>query len=238
MAWHTCERCHGQFKRRGLRVYRYCGKPCAAAARRKMTVTKEWLAQKYLTEQLGCPDIARELGVDAKTVLLWLRQCGIQTRPRGHLDSIRFKPGQVSPFKGKKHTDQFRAAARERALADGRLPWGKGRPHPHRGKRGAEVHSWRGGRTPERQAFYASDSWKRACVAVWHRADAKCERCVKDSRAIDRAVERFHVHHIVSFQVRELRAEPSNLVLLCEQCHRWVHSNRNTAKEFIRDEAA
>jgi len=44
---------------------------------------------------------------------------------------------------------------------------------------------------------------------------------------------KFHVHHIVSFAVRELRAAVSNLALLCEDCHRFVHSNANTACEFL-----
>ncbi len=37
----------------------------------------------------------------------------------------------------------------------------------------------------------------------------------------------------MSFQVRELRTVLTNLVLLCADCHRWVHSNANTDREFL-----
>jgi predicted HNH restriction endonuclease len=46
----------------------------------------------------------------------------------------------------------------------------------------------------------------------------------------------FHVHHIVSFQVAELRAVVSNLALLCAACHRWVHSAANVDRAFLPDE--
>jgi len=34
----------------------------------------------------------------------------------------------------------------------------------------------------------------------------------------------------------ELRADPDNLILLCADCHHWVHSNENINDEFIRKE--
>jgi predicted HNH restriction endonuclease len=45
----------------------------------------------------------------------------------------------------------------------------------------------------------------------------------------------FHIHHVVSFMVRELRAEPDNLVLLCKKCHLFVHSRKNKTSEFIKE---
>lgn len=112
--------------------------------------------------------------------------------------------------------------------------WGlSGEANGMYGRRGAEVHNWKGGCTPERQAFYTSREWAMACVEVWRRDDAKCKRC-----GIDHEKRKIHVHHIVSFAVSELRAEPSNLVLLCVKCHRFVHSKRNNAGEFLREGGA
>lgn len=101
------------------------------------------------------------------------------------------------------------------------------------GKRGAEVPNWKGGCTPDRQAFYTSHEWATACAEVWRRDNAKCQRC-----GIDESERQLHVHHIVSFAVLELRAVPSNLVLLCVKCHHFVHSKRNVASEFLQEGGA
>ncbi len=108
--------------------------------------------------------------------------------------------------------------------------WGvPGEANPMYGRRGADNPSWKGGCTPDRQAFYASLEWRRAARQVRQRDGRACRRCGK-KKADDVVVE---IHHIVSFAVVELRAEVTNLVLLCTGCHDWVHSNDNTDKLFI-----
>lgn len=187
----------------------------------------------YIVEGLDCPDIGRGYQRDSKTVLWWLRQARIPTRPRGSNPAVHFKAGVRSAFAGRKHRPESIAKVRASTLADGRVPYLRDGRHWLKGSPPAANGRWLGGVTPERQAFYRSPEWKAACVVVWHRADAKCERCAKDHRLIDRTVESFHVHHIVSFAVRELRAEPTNLAPLCQDCHRWVHGKANTAREFL-----
>lgn len=113
--------------------------------------------------------------------------------------------------------------------------WGaSGADNPMWNKRGELNPRWLGGVTPERQAFYTSRGWKRACSAVWKRDSARCRRC--DMHRNDQPGMPFHIHHIVGFADAELRAEPSNLVLLCEVCHHFVHSRANTAREFLPQE--
>jgi hypothetical protein len=110
--------------------------------------------------------------------------------------------------------------------------WGPvGSDNPMWNKRGELNPRWLGGITPERQAFYASREWKDACSFVWRRDDARCRRC-----ALHRTEQPdmpFHIHHIASFAVRATRAAPGNLVLLCEVCHRFVHSRGNVNREFL-----
>lgn len=100
------------------------------------------------------------------------------------------------------------------------------------GKRGADVPNWKGGVTADRQAFYSSLEWKQVSRLIWQRDRATCQRCGTPAKVRGR----FHIHHIVSFAVRELRADPENLVLLCGPCHRWVHSKANTDLAFIGKE--
>jgi len=101
------------------------------------------------------------------------------------------------------------------------------------GKSGKANPNWKGGITGDRQLFYLSKEWKVAVRKVWKRDKALCQRC--RLRAFRKAYKEFHIHHIVSFSVIELRTEISNLILLCNSCHSFVHSKANIGREFIKE---
>lgn len=129
----------------------------------------------------------------------------------------------------RKHEIPRRTVAQARAIKH----WGVyGPDNPMWNKRGALNPRWLGGVTPERQDFYTSREWKDACSKVWKRDNATCKRC--DLHKDDSPDMPFHIHHIVSFSDKELRADTSNLVLLCEACHQFVHSRRNLNGDFIQ----
>jgi len=100
------------------------------------------------------------------------------------------------------------------------------------GRRDDENPNWKGGITLERQAFYQSEEWKRVSQVVWKRDNATCQRC---GVLADGTIE-MHIHHILSFALAELRAESSNLVLLCEDCHSFIHSKTNTQMEYLANQ--
>lgn len=128
----------------------------------------------------------------------------------------------------KRHGIKRRTVSEARALKY----WGaSGELNPMWNKRGELNPMWLGGVTPDRQAFYTSQKWREACSHVWKRDNATCQRC--DLRKTEQADMPFHIHHIVSFAVEELRAETTNLVLLCETCHHFVHSRKNVDGSFI-----
>ena len=123
----------------------------------------------------------------------------------------------------KKHNIQPRTMKEIRS----RKHWGSsGKSNGMFGMTGDKNPNWKNGCTPDRQLFYVSEEWKRVCSLVYARDNAKCVMCgnTKD----------LHVHHIVSFSNKELRGEIDNLVLLCVICHRFVHSNKNTEKKYIK----
>jgi 5-methylcytosine-specific restriction endonuclease McrA len=128
----------------------------------------------------------------------------------------------------RRHEIPRRTVAQARAIKH----WGQeGEDNPMWNKRGELNPRWLGGVTPERQDFYTSRAWKDACRTVWGRDKGICQRCgIKHKEALDIP---FHIHHIVSFADKDLRAEPGNLVLLCEVCHWFVHSRRNLNGEFL-----
>jgi len=203
----------------------------------KPRVSREWLEREYVMSGRDCVQIGAELGKDPSTIRGWLVTYGIPTRPRGANGGARayaFKRGQPSAFKGRKHAAGSIEKIRNSTIADGRVPYMvNGQPYM-KGRTGDANPNWKGGATPERQEFYRSPGWKAAALAVWTRANACCERCGLDYRIARKTrLPKFHVHHIISFTVREVRTELTNLVLLCRRCHLWVHSRANTSREFL-----
>ena len=201
----------------------------------KKPVTRDWLYDKYINEALDCTQIGHIVNRDPKSVWNWLKDFGIPTRPRGTTGNAPlFKKGEPSKFLGHKHSEENKKLFRIMAIEQGRLPY-----HPDvgsymKGKKGNQTPNWKGGITPERQSFYSSTEWVYAVKSVWERDNAKCQRCGKNHNEKENRGT-FHIHHIVSFMVVDLRSEVSNLVLLCDKCHRWVHSNKNVNKEFLRE---
>jgi len=125
----------------------------------------------------------------------------------------------------KKHNIPRRSVSESRAIKH----WGlSGEANGMYGKTGENSSNWKGGRTPERQEFYASKEWRDVSRAVKIRDQLKCVRCGDAAKG-----HKLHIHHIVSFYVRELRADINNLVLLCLVCHKWVHSKANINNDYI-----
>jgi transposase-like protein len=197
-------------------------------------LSKAELHLRYWVNGQTCNDIAREIGKDPKTVWSWMKAYGLPVKGRGQDERQHFKKGHDLCV-GRAQKPETREKIRQARIKDGsKSLFLENGDHVLKGRRGEQIHSWKGGVSPLRNAFYSSDEWKTACVSVWKRDDAKCQNCGLDHRTIDRNVKRFHIHHIASFaRYPDLRAAPENLILLCDTCHRWVHSRANTESKFI-----
>ncbi len=214
-----------QAESKNVRLH-FCGLACKANHQRlAKPVTREWLYEQYVTLGRDTSQIGKEVGRDAKSVWNWLKDFGIPTRPRGSYWQRRLTGGRP---KGFRHSQETRAKLSEIAKADGRVPFDPA-VGPNGGRRGPDHPSWKGGITPERQAFYTTPEWKKARRSVYRRDGKTCQRCGK----VKRRGDPFDIHHVVSFECVELRAVVSNLVLLCEGCHHWTHSKANTEGRFI-----
>ena len=193
---------------------------------------KEWLEHEYLAMGKSANQIAREINRDSKRVWEWITNYNIPTRSRGHDTSHLPKDG--STWKGKKHSEGTKDKIRQARLNDGHVPYLKDGVHWLTSKAKEDHPNYKGGLTPERQALYSSEEWSQSVKSVWHRDNAICQKCGKHHNS-EKNRGNFHIHHIVSFMVRELRSNINNLVLLCKECHRWVHSKENINKEFIKE---
>lgn len=215
----------------------FCDTKCKGswqtAQREALGFTKEWLISQYLTQGKSANQIAKEIGRDSKRVWEWIVNYGLDTRSRGH----NYHKNLVmdgSSFRGKRHTDKTKMRLSELAKTDGRLPWGKNNEPYWKGKTGEKHPAFKGGLTPERQAVYSSQEWVQAVKDVWYRDNATCQHCGKHhNEAGSRGT--FHIHHIISFQVKEFQTDVNNLVLLCKECHKFVHSKKNVHKIFIKE---
>jgi hypothetical protein len=197
---------------------------------------KDWLYQKYIVEGLSMVDIGHLVDRDPKTIFQWMRKYQIPTRPRGSDPRQHFHAGDPRSFTGRKHSEATKQKIGEQSRARKQVPYLRNGVHFNKGKRGAVVANWKGGITPERQAFYRSEEWKEAVKAIWKRDNATCQRCCLHYGTVDRkTTKRFHIHHIVSFAAVELRCSLNNLVLLCHNCHMWVHSRANVDHQFIAE---
>ncbi len=185
--------------------------------------TEAWLRARYESESLDCTQIARLIGCNPKTVWSWLKAFGITTRPPGSNYRTNLLNGRAPGFR---ISDEQKEALRQARLRDGSFPKNKdGRPY-WTGKVGSQHPTWRGGATPERQAFYGSAEWKHARKIAYTAAGGCCERC--GSRGPD-----LHIHHVIPFVVSRTRAVPSNLRVLCRPCHLFVHGPNNGDREFL-----
>ena len=253
-----CKVCDAEFERRGMKPATFCSIACKAAWQREQKpVDRAWLVQKYINEGLGTYQIAKLVNRNPKQVFHWLKGYGIPIRQRTwSIDADKSKPYQQEDWlrnayvtQGKSTGDiasEFgvteenilfflrRYGIDRRTVSEARAikHWGSsGERNPMYGKRGAEVPNWKGGITPERNAFYSSVEWKRVARAVRARDRWTCQRCGKGNLGR----RNLHLHHLISFAVESERANPDNLITLCKSCHLWVHSNANVNREFIRE---
>lgn len=214
----------------------FCGHGCKGfwqiQQRESLGFTKDWLIDQYITQGKDANQIGREIGRDGHSVWNWMVGYGLQTRPRGHDTSHLPKDG--STWKGRNHSAATKEKIRAASVSDGRVPFLKNGEHWLKSVAKEDHPNWRGGLTPDRQAVYASEAWANAVKAVWARDNATCQCCEKHhNTAQNRGT--FHIHHITSFQVKELQTSHENLVLLCYECHKFVHSKNNTTKKFIKE---
>ncbi len=224
---------HKQSDSANVRVH-FCDIRCKSEYQRlAKPVSEEWLRSHYVDKGMDCCQIALLVKRDPKSVWNWLKDFGIPRRKRGFASNHKFVKGQESAFKGKKHSVATKRKLSSTAIIQKRVPYDPAVGSYMKGRKGDRTPNWKGGITPDRQAFYATQGWKECVKAVWKRDDARCRKCGLDHRSILRGTIRFDLHHIDSFMIPERRSDPDNVVLLCQHCHKWIHSKKNKRRLLI-----
>lgn len=215
----------------------FCNINCKAKwqiyQRELLGYTKEWLIEQYFEKGKDCTEIAKEINRDPKSVWNWFKCYDIEINKRGFSKKQQFKKGHKLCLE-RVQKEETRSKIRKARLEDGRVPCYVNGVHWLHYYTDRKPGIWKGGITPERQAVYSSEEWGKAIKEVWGRDKGICNRC--GLKQNENRSTKFHIHHIISFQNKEQRCNLDNLILLCSSCHRWVHSRKNTNKEFIIDE--
>lgn len=102
--------------------------------------------------------------------------------------------------------------------------------HDSKRFKGENNPNYKGGVSPERQCLYASRMWNEIKKNIFERDEYKCKRC-GDTGTIKNYSLR--IHHIIPFEVEATRLDIDNMVLLCRNCHKFVHSKKNLNNEFL-----
>jgi len=110
--------------------------------------------------------------------------------------------------------------------------WGaKGSDNPMYGRYGKQSPRYIDGSSPLRQKMYARGIGKDFVRSVLTRDKYRCKRC----NSVKLKPKHLHVHHIRPWAGNELlRFDLENAITLCQPCHSWVHSKRNTNKEYLK----
>lgn len=252
-----CKYCGEEIVRAGFKPGVFCNLKCKGEWQRtQKPVSRDWLYQKYVVEGLGTSKIGKLVKRDSKRVYEWLVDLEIPIRKRGWKNQLTGKLYQDKEWLRQKYQEEGISASDiakqfevteanilffmrrhnipRRTISEARALKHWGSPGELNGMYGVcgENHpGWKGGHTSERQAFYNSEEWAIASRAVWIRDERTCQRCDKKKAWKDT----FHIHHVVSFAIEELRADVDNLILFCAKCHRWVHGKENIEKLWIKE---
>lgn len=231
-----CDFCNAEIMRVPTKTNtHFCNNQCKGLWQKRqrelLGYTKEWLEEEYLIKRRSADDIAREIGRNSKRVWEWLIDYGIPTRSRGTDYGQNFKNGHLAGL-GRVLSDESKDKIRQKCIERGANPSQVNGVHWLKFY-DRKPASYRGGITPDRQSLYASAEWAKSVNIIWKRDSATCQKCHKKQN--ENRDEKFHIHHIVSFEHVEHRTNPENLILLCKSCHLWVHSKKNEKKLFIKE---
>jgi thymidylate synthase (FAD) len=164
----------------------------------------DWLRARR-SEGKSVAEIAELAGCSYHTIRKWLA-----------LHDLRFEPGEAT--RGRPPWNRGLRYRTGRTLSDSH------RRAIRRARSGSRSNFWRGGISTERASI---GRWTREQAPRVHATfDYTCQSCSKRGGVL-------HVHHVVPvWRAPELAWEFSNLVSVCDLCHRRIHRTRESELAF------
>lgn len=153
--------------------------------------------------------------------------------------------GRISPFKGitNRWSEDFKKNLSEKLLNKtcntgrthikkgqrlskktefGNKPaWNKGKENPY--FKGEKNPNWKGGITSENHKIRTSTKYKEVRTECFKRDNYTCTKCFKRPKSGEKII--LNAHHIKPFSTHpKLRLDINNLITVCIDCHKDIHS--------------
>ena len=238
-----CKHCSNEIIRGGKKAGIFCNIVCKGEWQRtQKPINRDELFDLYINQKKSTYEIGEIVNRDSKRVWEWLKDYDIPTRTcaeslsenaYGHKISKGLVVHPKKGFKVSQETKLKISNTRKSRTYESR----SGDKNPMFGIKGMLHPNWKGGLTPVRQKIYSSEEWKMARKLVMKRDKYACVKCSKQISSIKRGKQticNLTLHHIIPFSDDITKAcKEDNLMLLCHDCHSWVHSKNNTENLFI-----
>jgi len=102
-----------------------------------------------------------------------------------------------------------------------------GRIHPS----GYKCNAWRTYPTTDERKLRAKNKWHEKARAIKEEAQSLCELCRTEGRYISRGLEVHHIEKLTDHP--ELLLEDTNLICLCQDCHKRADAGK-IDKELLK----
>lgn len=238
-----CKWCDNEIVRGGNKSGVFCNRECKGEWQRtQKPINRDELYDLYIIQNKSTYEIAEIVNRDSKRVWEWLKDYNIPTRTAGSTLSEntyghKIRKGLVTHPKRGVQVSQETKLKISNTRKSRTYESLSGDKNSMFGVRGELSPNWKGGLTPLRQKIYSTDEWKNVRKLIFERDNYSCVMCNKYMSSIkrgNRKICNLAIHHIKPFSDDITKAcEEDNLVLLCHECHTWVHSKNNLEGLFI-----
>lgn len=191
-------------------------RPDKNAAKDGQHKDRDWLREKYVTEELSQKEIGDMAGVHKGTIKYWLDKHDIDIRSKSEAAEIRAERHPHTTEAGAKALKEAGVNAWElfdederEAFRDRLSQERTGDGNPMYDRTGEDHPNWKPNKPEAR--FYKNKRWREARKRALDRDGGECVVCGTE--------ENLHVHHIYPVSAGGPRFELNNLVTLCRTHH-------------------
>lgn len=74
--------------------------------------------------------------------------------------------------------------------------------------------------------YWLTSKWVSIREDIKNEQQNKCMKCGNE------IINKYNIHHLITANISTFRYDKNNLIMVCEDCHKWIHSKKNKNKEY------